>query len=324
MISFQEAIACVDRAISAISYNNNPKNLYDPIHYILALKGKKIRPVLTLLACNLYQDSIREAISPALAWEIFHNFTLMHDDLMDQSEMRRSQPTVHKVWNDNTAILSGDAMLILAYQHIALAPAGCLQDLLHLFSSTAMEICEGQQYDMDFELLSKVSENEYLNMIRLKTAVLIGACLKSGGIIGGANETDASLLYDFGVNIGLAFQIMDDLLDVYGSSETFGKNIGNDILGNKKTYLLTCALETASGTLKQELSYWLNHNTGDPQEKIKAVTEIYNKLNIRILCERKMDSLFSQALHSFELVNVVAEKKKILLNTVNLLMKRET
>ncbi len=324
MISFLEAIARIDQAISPISYSKTPKNLYDPIHYILTLKGKKIRPALTLLACNLYQDSIEKAISPALAWEIFHNFTLMHDDLMDHAEIRRSQPTVHKMWNANTAILSGDAMLIMAYQHMASAPADCMPALLHLFSSTAIDICEGQQYDMDFEQRPEVSEAEYLNMIRLKTAVLIGACLKSGAIVGGANETDANHLYDFGVNFGLAFQIMDDLLDVYGSAETFGKNIGGDILCNKKTYLLTRALELATGSLKQELLYWINNNTGEPQQKISAVTEIYNQLNIKSLCEEKMNFMYSQALHSFHLVNITTEKKKTLLDLVNLLMKRET
>ena len=322
MISYQEAIECIDQSVSSISYPEKPKGLYAPIDYILNLKGKKIRPVLTLLACNLYKDSINDAIPSALAWEVFHNFTLMHDDLMDHADIRRSQPTVHKVWDANTAILSGDAMLILAYQYMTNSPSGKVKELLDLFSTTAMEICEGQQYDMDFEQRLDVSEAEYLEMIRLKTAVMIGACLKSGGIIGGANQEDVQHLYDFGINFGLAFQIRDDLLDVYGTSEIFGKNIGGDILCNKKTYLLIRAFEMATGSLKQELEQWINAAKYDPQEKIRAVTAIYDQLNIRMLCEEKMDSFYSKALRSFDSVSVSADKKKILLDLIRLMMKR--
>lgn len=323
MMSFQEALDKVNQEVTLIKYPESPECLYAPIRYILSHKGKKVRPVLTLLACDLYAGNVESALSTALSWEIFHNFTLMHDDVMDNADVRRNQPTVHKVWNENTAVLSGDAMLIMAYQYIAKSPEKNLKELIDLFSSTAMEICEGQQYDMEFETRLDVTEDEYLDMIRLKTAVLLGASLKSGAIIGGASEKDAQELYHFGVNIGLAFQIKDDFLDVYGDPKVFGKNIGGDILCNKKTYLLVKALELSKGNDKKELLDWISSKQFNEQEKIKAITYIYNKIGIREIAEEKMSYFFQKALDSLSQIDADASKKEVLLGFADQLMRRE-
>ena len=296
MISFQSALDKVNNKMSNVVHDNQPAELYDPIDYILSLGGKRIRPVLVLLSYNIYKEDVDSVLPTALGWEIFHNFTLLHDDLMDRADMRRNQPTVHKKWDDNTAILSGDAMLILAYQYIAQTQEPHLKPILDLFSTTAAEICGGQQYDMNFESRLQVSEEEYIEMIRLKTAVMLGACLKSGAILGGASAKDARILYDFGVYIGLAFQLKDDLLDVYGDTAVFGKNIGGDILCNKKTFLLIQALNKTEGEAHNELLHWLS--VSDPlqnRQKIAAVTNIYNSLNLRETSENKMQYYFQKA-----------------------------
>jgi len=324
MLSFNEALDIVNRKIEEIIYPENPQNLYAPIQYILSLKGKKVRPVLSLLSCNLYKEDISEVISPALAWEIFHNFTLMHDDLMDKAEVRRGKPVVYKVWDENTAILSGDAMLILSYQYIADTPFSKLKPVLDLFSKTAMEICAGQQYDMDFEKRLDVSVDEYIEMIRLKTAVLLGASLKTGAIIGDAPSADAEKLYDFGMNIGLAFQIKDDLLDVYGDPAVFGKQIGGDILCNKKTFLLINALNLAGGTDKEMLLQQITSGNIDPKTKIQTVTEIYNRLNLKAIAESKMDEFYQKALDSLHAVQIDDRKKTILIDFAKDLMNRES
>ena len=324
MLSYNEALDIVNRKINAIIYPENPRNLYAPIQYILSLKGKKVRPVLSLLACNLYKEDISEVISPALAWEIFHNFTLMHDDLMDKAEVRRGKPVVYKVWDENTAILSGDAMLILSYQYMADTSSARLKPLLDLFSKTAMEICAGQQYDMEFEKRLNVSVDEYIEMIRLKTAVLLGAALKTGAIIGDAMLSDAENLYDFGMNIGLAFQIKDDLLDVYGNPDVFGKQIGGDILCNKKTFLLINALNLAAGNDKEILLQQITSDNIDSKTKIKTVTGIYNGLNLKAIAEDKMNEFYQKALHSLHLVQVDDWKKTILIDFAKELMNRES
>ena len=324
LLSFNDALNIVNEKIESVIYPETPKNLYDPIKYILSLKGKKVRPVLSILSYNLYAEDVSEVISPALAWEIFHNFTLMHDDLMDKAELRRGKPVVYKVWGDNTAILSGDAMLILSYQYIANVPASKQKSTLDLFSKTAMEICVGQQYDMDFEKRLDVSENEYLNMIRLKTAVLLGAALKTGAILGDAPLSDAENLYDFGVNIGIAFQIKDDLLDVYGNPDVFGKQIGGDILCNKKTFLLINALNQVSGKDKDILLQQITSEVFDADTKIKAVTDIYNKLNVKENAENKMRKFYQKALNSLQLISVENEKKEVLLKFAEDLMNRES
>ncbi len=323
MISSQQALVLLQQKIARIHYPEKPEHLYEPIAYILALKGKKIRPILTLLACNLYKESVNEAFDMAMAWEIFHNFTLMHDDVMDQADVRRGQLSVHKKWDENTAILSGDSMLILAYQYVAKSSEIYLKKLLDLFSSTAAEICEGQEYDMQFEQRLDVTEEEYLSMIRLKTAVLIGASLKSGAIIGDADEKDQNLLYDFGINLGIAFQIQDDLLDVYGDSIVFGKKIGGDILCGKKTYLLVNALNTSDKEVKKELIHWLNVKDKN-DEKITAVTSLYNRISIKEKAREKMESFYQKAIYSLNNVNVSAEKKTILFNLAEELMDRKS
>ena len=274
MLSFNEILEKVEHEISQLSFEYPPKSLYDPIEYILSLGGKRIRPALALMACNLYKENIDNVINPALGVEVFHNFTLLHDDLMDKADKRRNKPTVHKVWNDNTAILSGDAMLIAAYQLIGKTEPDYLKEVFDLFTETALEICGGQQYDMEFESRMDVTEPEYIEMIRLKTAVLLACSLKIGAITGGASKEDAANLYDFGINIGLAFQLQDDLLDVYGDTATFGKNIGGDITCNKKTFLLIHAFELASPEQKAVLNDWIGKTTFVAAEKSEVVTAI--------------------------------------------------
>jgi geranylgeranyl diphosphate synthase type II len=281
---------------------------------LLALRGKKIRPALTLLACDLYCSEPKEAIPVALAWEIFHSFTLMHDDMMDKADLRRGQATVHKKWNENTAILSGDAMLILSYMYLAKSSSPNFRLLLDLFSDTAAKICEGQQIDMEYEKQTFISEEEYIEMIRLKTAVMLGACLKSGAMVGGANESDLQNLYDFGVRLGIAFQIKDDWLDVYGNPDLVGKKTGGDILCNKKTFLLVTALETAKNEDKKALLNWLDNDT-QPDEKINAIRQIYDELRVREKAQTVLQDYYHQALSALLKVSVDTEKKKILQKT---------
>ena len=321
-MTFSEALTIINKEIQSIEYPRNQSRLYEPIAYMLALKGKKIRPALTLLACNMYSDDVEDAIHAALAWEIFHNFTLMHDDVMDKADMRRGQTTVHKKWDENTAILSGDAMLILSYKYMSKSSSEKLKILLDLFSDTAAKICEGQQLDMDYEKKIKISEEDYIEMIKLKTAVMLGACLKSGAIIGGANINDQENLYNFGINLGIAFQIKDDWLDVYGNPEIFGKKIGGDILCNKKTFLLVKALEVAKGEEKKELLHWLNISS-EPDEKISAIRQLYDKLSINKITHKELDKYYNQAIYALNKVSIEAERKKVLENIAENLTGRE-
>ena len=320
-MTFPDALAIINKEIQAIEYPDNPSGLYEPIAYLLALKGKKIRPALTLLACNLYSGDVSEAINAALAWEIFHNFTLMHDDVMDKADLRRGQATVHKKWNENTAILSGDAMLILSYVYMTKSSPLNLTALLDLFSDTAAKICEGQQYDMEYESRKIISKEEYLEMIRLKTAVMLGACLKSGAIIGGAAESDRQNLYDFGVLLGTAFQIKDDWLDVYGNAALVGKKTGGDILCNKKTFLLVTALETAGKEDKEALLYWTGNNM-QSEEKITAVRRLYDKLSIEEKTKRVLQDYYNQAINVLQKISVDAERKKVLEDIAGNLIER--
>ncbi|MDR1371472.1 MAG: polyprenyl synthetase family protein [Dysgonamonadaceae bacterium] len=323
MITFEQSLDIIRENIAKIIYPSHPDQLYAPIRYILDLGGKRARPALVLLACNLYKDDVSDSIQPALAWEVFHNFTLMHDDVMDHADIRRGKPTVHKVWNENTAILSGDSMLILAYQILAKAPADVVKPLLDLFSKTAAEICEGQQLDMEFEARQDVTEEEYLEMICLKTAVMMGACLKSGAMVGGAKMTDMNLLYEFGINLGLAFQIKDDLLDIYGNPAVFGKAIGRDILCNKKTYFLVNALRLAGNEDKKSLLNWLEASSYNENEKIRGVTAIYDKLLLKQHAEEKMKILYEKSLSSLEMVDLPERKKTVLYEFAKQLMERE-
>lgn len=323
LYSFDEILDIVNKDISTLNYtNNSPQSLFTPIEYILSLGGKRVRPALALMGCNLFSDNVSPAKPVALAIEIFHNFTLLHDDLMDRADVRRGKPTVHKKWNDNTAILSGDAMLIEAYREIAKTMPQYLPQVLALFTQTATEICSGQQYDMEFESRLDVTIDEYIEMIRLKTAVLLGCALKDGAVVGGASDADADLLYDFGINIGLAFQLKDDLLDVYGNPETFGKKIGGDILCNKKTFLLINALlDKKSGP---ELLEWINKEEFDEQEKIKAVTEIYNQLNLKTVSENLIKEYFDKGIICLDKVSIDSARKATLRQLAEDLMFRNS
>lgn len=310
--------------LAKLPYGRKPAGLYEPIRYVLSLGGKRIRPVLMMLAYNLYKDDPESILPSACAIETYHNYTLLHDDLMDNARMRRGHATVHTKWNANTAILSGDSMLVLAYQRMAQCAPEKLKDVIDLFTETALEIGEGQQYDMEFETRTDVSEEEYIRMIRLKTSVLLACALKMGAILAGAPAEDAGNLYKFGEKIGLAFQLQDDYLDVYGDPGTFGKNIGGDILCNKKTYMLINAFARAGDGQRAELSRWMNA-TGEcsPDEKIKAVTRLYNMMGIDRLAEEKINSYFGEASKYLAAVQVDDARKKELSDYTAWMMKRK-
>jgi geranylgeranyl diphosphate synthase type II len=322
MYSFDQILSVIESEIDQLKLNRQPQSLYIPIHYILSLGGKRIRPALLLMACNLYNEEIEKAIKPAIGMEIFHNFTLLHDDLMDESDKRRNQPTVHKKWNANTAILSGDAMLMLAYQFIGETTPSLLKPVSDLFTQTALEICEGQQYDMEFESRQAVSEEEYIEMIRLKTAVLLACCLKSGALIGGASEEDADRLYQSGINLGIAFQLQDDLLDTFGDPLTFGKNIGGDILCNKKTFLLIETMKLASCEQKEMIRHF--QFSENPEEKITAVKSIYEDVGICELTNVKIHYYYQLAMQELSQLKLPSERLQTLYETVNRLLKRKS
>lgn len=324
MFSFNDILDKVENEIKSLQLDYSPRSLYDPIEYILSLGGKRLRPALTLMACNIYREDVDIAMHPALGLEVFHNFTLLHDDLMDKADMRRKKPTVHKKWSENAAILSGDAMLIVAYKLIGDTDPGCLKKILDLFTITALEICGGQQFDMEFETRDNVSEEEYIEMIRLKTAVLLACCLKVGALIGGASEKDAENLYHFGINIGLAFQLQDDLLDVYGDPETFGKNIGGDILCNKKTFLLINAFRLASPEQRTILKEWTTKTLFNPEQKISLFTDIYNSLGIKQLTERKMQEFYDRGMDCLSELSVGEERLCLLKALADGLMNRQS
>lgn len=321
--SFNYFVDKIDKVITSTKFDQEPDTLFEPIEYILSLGGKRVRPILTLMAHNLYTDNFDEAIKCAMGIEVFHNFTLLHDDLMDKSDMRRGKPTVHKKWDANTAILSGDAMLIEAYNYVSGVSVDILPEVLSLFSKTAMEVCIGQQHDMDFEKRTDVSVDEYLEMIRLKTAVLIGCSLKMGAITARTSSDDGDNLYRFGINLGLAFQLKDDLLDVYGDTSKFGKKIGGDIINNKKTYLLIKAFEESNEAQKKELSEWTQKTEFDNNEKISAVKSIYDKLNIHSITDELIKKYYLAALESLNRVGVDEYKKQELSKLAHTLMHRE-
>ena len=321
MRTFEEICRTIEEALARLTFDQPPRSLFDPITYTLSLGGKRIRPALALMACDLFGGKNEDVLQPALGLEVFHNFTLLHDDLMDEADRRRDKPTVHKLWNPNVAILSGDAMLICAYQLVAKAND---KAILELFSRTALEICAGQQYDMEFESRSDVTEEEYLEMIRLKTAVLLACALKVGAMIGGASTADADALYDYGIHIGLAFQLQDDLLDVYGDPKTFGKNIGGDILCNKKTFLLINALSVASEEQRQVMEDWMARKSYDAQEKIAAFTNLYNELSIRDLTERRIEDYYRMANEDLARLSIAPETLSVLKGTCDRLMKRKS
>ncbi|MBI5219196.1 MAG: polyprenyl synthetase family protein [Bacteroidia bacterium] len=308
MHTFKELQQIIEKEIEKLNYDLEPKRLYEPIKYILSIGGKRLRPVFVLMANNLYSDNIKKALPAAIALETFHNFTLLHDDIMDNSPMRRNHPTVHTKWNTNVAILSGDAMSIKAYEHIAMLKPEYIKPVLDVFTKTALGVCEGQQYDMDFETQEKVGVNDYLKMIELKTSVLIAASFKIGAILGDAPKKDINLLYDFGKNIGMAFQLQDDYLDVYGDPSVFGKSIGLDILCNKKTFLLISALELAKDKTLTTLKNLIHNKNFIAEEKIRSVTQIYNQLNVKELAEKKMNEYFKKAYIKLDQLSIRKEK----------------
>ncbi|MDR1258130.1 MAG: polyprenyl synthetase family protein [Tannerellaceae bacterium] len=324
MFSYNEVLQRVEYEISQLRFNKSPNSLYVPIEYILSLGGKRIRPALTLVACNIYSDTIEPSIAPALCLEVFHNFTLLHDDLMDQADKRRNKSTVHKLWGENTAILSGDAMLIAAYRLIADSSPMHLKELLDLFTATALDICGGQQYDMEFEVRTDVTEAEYLKMIHLKTAILIACSLKMGAITGGASKEDARHLYQYGLCIGMAFQLQDDLLDVYGDTHTFGKNIGGDILCDKKTFLLIHALTHASAEQKREMYQYLEQKTLDPLRKIETFRRIYDELGLKEITLSRIEAFYDEALSNLKQLNAPEERLTVLKETGKILLHRKS
>ncbi len=301
-IQLQELI---EEAIPQISYPAHPSNLYEPIRYIMNLGGKRIRPVMVLMAAELFTEEIEKALDVALAIETFHNFTLVHDDIMDNAPLRRGKQTIHEKWGVNTAILSGDVMMVESNKHLAKADISVLKEVLETFNLTAQGVCEGQQLDMEFEQRNNVNIPEYINMIRLKTAVLLGGAMKLGGIVGGAGKTDADLLYKFGENLGIAFQLQDDILDVYGNPEKFGKQVGGDIIANKKTFLHLTALALAA----EEEKKVLNSNLSSSDEKVKLVTALYDRYQIKALATAEMDKYLKEAYQALADLSVADEKK---------------
>lgn len=287
----------IQEKISRINWQREPEGLYAPIAYTMAAGGKRIRPQLAMIACQLFGGNPEEVAPAAMALEVFHNFTLLHDDVMDHAEVRRGRPTVHIQWDENTAILSGDQMLIEAYKLLAEVPAFVLSEVLQMFNKMATEVCEGQQYDVDFEKQDQVPIADYLKMIRLKTAVLLATALKMGAYIAGADTQAQDALYQFGINIGLAFQIQDDILDVWGDPTTFGKAVGGDISCNKKTFVLLTAMQMANDVQHHELSDWLEQVLDDNAEKITCVTNIYNQIGVREACNKVVEEYTQQALN---------------------------
>ena len=324
MYTSEEILKKVNEALERLPYDRHPHSLYEPISYVLSLGGKRIRPVLTLLGYNLFKEAPESIMMQALGLETYHNYTLLHDDLMDNADLRRGHETVHKRWDANKAILSGDSMLVLAYQRMAQCDSRHLPAVLNLFTETALEIGEGQEYDMTFETRNDVTEDEYIEMIRLKTSVLLACALKMGAILADASDEDAQKLYKCGEQMGLAFQLQDDLLDVYGDSKVFGKAIGGDITSNKKTYMLINAVNRANEAQRSELMEWIEAKEFDRQEKIAAVTRLYDEIGIKALCEEKINFYFEQARKYLEEVNVADERKAELRRYMNQMMKRES
>ena len=322
MYSFEELRETVQKGIDELDFSTSPEGLFEPMKYILGIGGKRLRPILVLLSTNLFKEDISKAYLPAIGMEVFHNFTLLHDDVMDNAPIRRGRATVHEKWNSNVAILSGDAMSIKAYQYIVSCEDKHLRDVLTVFNRTALEVCEGQQFDMEFENRTNVQIEEYLNMIRLKTAVFLGGSLKMGAIMGDAKPKDAELLYHFGINLGMAFQLQDDFLDVFGCEEIFGKKIGGDIICNKKTFLLIKAFELANAEIKNELESWISTKNFNPKEKINAVRGIYEKLNIKDESQTKINEYLGLCLEYLDKVNVPVERKKRLYDLVDKLVNR--
>ncbi|MBP5646223.1 MAG: polyprenyl synthetase family protein [Bacteroidaceae bacterium] len=306
----------------SLDYSHEPDTLYEPVRYILSPGGKRIRPVLLLLATGMFSDEMENSLRAAAGIEILHNFSLLHDDLMDNADMRRGIPTVHKRWNRNSAILAGDVMSMIAPRYLSDIEGENRKQVMDLVLDTFIGVFDGQQYDMDFETRNDVTSEEYIEMIRLKTSIVLAACLKAGALLGGASESDASLLYRFGEKVGLAFQLQDDLLDVYGDPAVFGKKIGGDILCNKKTYLYISARARANAAMHEELDRWALYDGPDPQSKIDGVKAVYDALRVREQSESLIGALFAEAMAVLGEVSAPAERKTVLKEYVNSLMNR--
>ncbi|WP_415060827.1 polyprenyl synthetase family protein [Flavobacterium sp.] len=300
-----------------------PKNLYEPIDYILRLGGKRMRPVLTLMATEVFDVDYKKALPAATAIEVFHNFSLVHDDIMDDAPLRRGKETVHEKWNLNTGILSGDAMLILAYQYFEKYEPTIFRDLAKLFSKTALEVCEGQQYDVDFETRDDVTIPEYLKMIEYKTAVLVGAAMKMGAIIAETSEENANLIYDFGLNLGIAFQLQDDYLDCFGNPETFGKQVGGDIIENKKTYLYLKAMEFAKPEEREQLLHLYSIQPNDNSEKVESVKDFFNQTGASNATKKAIEDFTMKAFDTLNKMQITEDKKMVLKAFGEKLMKRD-
>lgn len=323
MYTSNELLTIVNEYLNNLPYNRKPSSLYEPIKYVLDLGGKRIRPILMMLSYNLYKENPKTILSSACALETYHNYTLLHDDLMDEAPLRRGQQTVHTKWNNNQAILSGDSMLVLAYERLAQVDTKHLQAVLNLFTETALQIGEGQQYDMEFEHRNDVTVDEYIEMIRLKTSVLLACATKMGALLADASAEDAENLYKFGEQIGLAFQLQDDYLDVYGDSKVFGKKIGGDITSNKKTYMLITAFNRANDKQRAELEEWINKTAFVTEEKIAAVTRFYNEIGVDKLAKEKMDYYYEQGKQYLQAVKLPEEQKKELLAYAADMMSRQ-
>lgn len=312
----------ISRHFESIKYQKEPNNLYEPIRYILSLGGKRLRPVLTLMATEVFDEDCQKALAAATAVEVFHNFSLIHDDIMDDAPLRRGNETVHEKWNINTGILSGDAMLILAYQYFEAYEPKIFQELAKLFSKTALEVCEGQQYDVDFETRDDVTIPEYLKMIEYKTAVLVAAAMKMGAIVAETTEENKNLIYDFGLNLGLAFQLQDDYLDAFGNPETFGKQVGGDIIENKKTYLYLKAMEFASVNEKEQLLHLFSFQSSENTDKINSVKGIFNQTGASAATQKAIENFTFKALETLAKMNIGNDKKAILKAFAENLMSR--
>lgn len=325
MHSLKELQALVQQEIDALQIKTTPRDLYEPIRYSMSLSAKRIRPALVLLGCELFDGNVNNALKASIGIELFHNFTLLHDDIMDNAPLRRNQPTVHTKWNSNVAILSGDAMFTKAFQQLMMVNDEVLRPVLDLFSEVALLVCEGQQLDMDYEKMLNIKIDDYINMITLKTAVLLAASLKTGALIAKTTEANAEHIYEYGKNLGIAFQLQDDILDVYADPEKFGKQIGGDIIANKKTYLLITALYNANIDQYEALSALLNDRKERfaPYEKVNRVTAIYNELGVRKIAETAVNNYYAEALKHLNKIELSDENKKVLYEFGEMLMKRE-
>ncbi|MES2691317.1 MAG: polyprenyl synthetase family protein [Bacteroidota bacterium] len=322
MKSYKELYTLIEQEIAGLKYEQQPAELYQPIRYMLSLGGKRLRPAMLLMASELFGGDVKQAVPAALAIEMFHNFTLVHDDIMDNAAIRRNQPTVHTKWNQTVAILSGDLMMIKALDLLCETQTDNLRGLISVFNKAAAEVCEGQQWDMNFEQQDDITEYEYLNMITLKTAVLLGCSLKLGALIAKADKNDAEHLYEFGKNIGIAFQIQDDILDSFGEKDKVGKKIGGDIASNKKTLLLIEALNNATPSLKEELKHWLAQANDENDAKINAVLAIYEKCNVRTKAEQLKEHYLQTAFKHLHALSTGEEKAVVIKQMAIDLMER--